>query len=155
GETATHWAAANRRALPSHTERRLATIELLQMLSDYLQWQVMFPLHREYIPQALYIAFGVAAITRRRALRRDESLGLQKPDLGDRDLGEFSSQDGHDLACAARRMSQPTFGHLGALILRASGASFAGRDGRRLGRVRHDARDYSEPREIGRASGRE
>src|SRR4029453_12319243 len=146
GEAATRWAAANRRAFPTHTECRLATIELLQVLSDHLQWQVMFPLHREHIPQPFYIALGVAAITRRRALRSDESLGLQKPDLGDRDLGKFSPQDGHDLAYAACRVSQTAFGHLGALIVRASGASFAGRAGRGLGRVRHDARDYSEPR---------
>ena len=108
------------------------------MLPDHFQWQVVLSLHSQHITQPLHITFGVAAIARRRTLRSDQPLGLQEPDLGDRDLREFGPQDCHDLANAPGRVPQTSFGHQSARILRASGASFAGRAGRRLGRVRHD-----------------
>jgi hypothetical protein len=85
------------------TERSLASINLIEMLPDHLQRKVVLALDREHVTQPLHVTLVIAAISRRRTLRCDQSFGFQKSDLGNRDLGEFGAQHCEDLPDASRR----------------------------------------------------
>ena len=70
-------------------ERRALLFLLTQPVADHLERQVLVALHAQDRLQAAHVVVVELPVPRGRALRIDESLGLQEPDLRDRDVGEL------------------------------------------------------------------
>src|SRR4029077_1382731 len=69
----------------------------LQTIADDLQREEVLPLLAQDDAQPLDVAVVELAVARWRALRVDQPLALQEPDLGDRDVGELLEQQPEDL----------------------------------------------------------
>ena len=77
-----------------------AAVEGVEVLTDDAKRQVMVALRREDVAQPLQVLVGELAIARWGPLRLDQPLGLQEPDLADRDVGEVRPQPVEDVADA-------------------------------------------------------
>src|SRR5699024_2190819 len=62
----------------------------------------VLPLHLQDVAQPLLVVLGEPAVARRCTVRRDQALRLQKPDLGNGDVGEVHLHGGQDLPDAAQ-----------------------------------------------------
>src|SRR5829696_2038086 len=86
-----------------------ALVELLELFLDNPQRQVVVTLHGQDVSQPRDVVVTEAAISGRRALRLDQTLGFQETNLGDRDAGKVRTQllqnlpDVEDLSRRQRR----------------------------------------------------
>ena len=76
--------------------RQLAVGLGVQLRLDDLQRQVLVALRGQDEPQARAVVGGEPPISRRGALRGDQALGFQEPDLGDGHVREVASQQIED-----------------------------------------------------------
>jgi hypothetical protein len=70
----------------------LAPVHRIQVLLDHPQREIVVALSGEHVAQPLHVRGRELPVSSSSALRLDQSLGLQKPDLGDRDIWEIRSQ---------------------------------------------------------------
>ena len=78
--------------------RRLqAAVDRVQVVLDHPQRQVVVALLGQHEPQPGHVGRRELAVARGRPLRIDEALGLEEPDLGDRDVRELRPQLTQDL----------------------------------------------------------
>src|SRR5690606_15147190 len=75
----------------------LAAVARLQVVADDPKRKVVVALGGEDEPEPLHVGVGELAVAGRAALRLDEPLGLQEPDLGDRDVGELGPEQAEDV----------------------------------------------------------
>ena len=73
------------------TSRRRTVV---QAVLDHLEGQEVLPLLAQHPAQALHVVLVELAVARRRALRVDQALALEEPDLGDGDVGELLAEQG-------------------------------------------------------------
>jgi hypothetical protein len=69
----------------------------IEAVLDHAQRQVVPSLFGEDHAEQLDVGLVELAVAGRRALRGDEALALEEPDLGDRDVGELLEQQAQDL----------------------------------------------------------
>src|SRR5439155_21898984 len=93
-----------------HREVLALAVARVQALLDHLEREVLIALHAQDRFQLVDVLRVELPVARRRPLRFDEALGLQEPDLRDRDVGEFRL-DRHQHLADRLVVARPRHGH--------------------------------------------
>src|SRR3954452_16986311 len=85
--------ARHLRARGAVQRRRLqAAVDRVEVLADHLQREVVLTLAGQHVPQPLHVTVRELPVAGWGALRFDQPLGLEEPDLGDVQAGEVRTQ---------------------------------------------------------------
>jgi hypothetical protein len=105
--------------------RRRLFAFIVEPVLDHLQGQEVLPLLAEDPTQAFHIVLVELPVPGRGPLGVDQALALEKPDLGDGDVGKLLSEQGEDVSyrqvrTRAHHLSPSPADVCGAILIRPS-----------------------------------